>query len=99
MWRSVSDAQLDTFFGVSAAQWSAKQWKKLQKGETLTNDGVTTIASVMAMIDAARNKRRHEDMANDNAEAKAKNDSDSHNNDDDVYPTSGRFTKHYSADF
>jgi hypothetical protein len=46
MWRSVSDAELETFFGVSAAQWSAKQWKKLQQGETLTNDGATTTASV-----------------------------------------------------
>jgi hypothetical protein len=37
MWRSVSDAELDTFFGVSAAQWSAKQWEKLQQGEPPTS--------------------------------------------------------------
>jgi hypothetical protein len=46
MWRSVSDDELDTFFGVSATQWSAKQWKKLQQGETPINGGATTTASV-----------------------------------------------------
>jgi hypothetical protein len=46
MWRSVSDAELDTFFGVSATQWSAKQWNKLQQGGTpTTNNGAATTAA------------------------------------------------------
>ena len=31
LWKSVSDSELDDFFGVSAVHWSAKQWKKLQE--------------------------------------------------------------------
>lgn len=31
LWHSVSDTELDNFFGVSAVQWSAKQWRKLQE--------------------------------------------------------------------
>jgi hypothetical protein len=45
MWRSLSDAELDTFFGVSAAQWSAKQWKRLI-GRTTHRRWATTAASV-----------------------------------------------------
>jgi hypothetical protein len=33
-WSSVSEAQLDKFFGVSAKQWSAKKWKELQDEES-----------------------------------------------------------------
>mmetsp|Transcript_28332 Transcript_28332/g.77783 ORF Transcript_28332/g.77783 Transcript_28332/m.77783 type:complete len:642 (+) Transcript_28332:160-2085(+) len=31
LWQSVSDSQLDDFFGVSAVRWSAKQWRKIQQ--------------------------------------------------------------------
>jgi hypothetical protein len=33
-WSSVSEAQLDSFFGVSAVLWSAKKWKELQVEES-----------------------------------------------------------------
>lgn len=36
LWLAVSDAALDSFFGVSAVHWSAKQYKALQR-ETDTN--------------------------------------------------------------
>jgi len=31
LWHSVSDTELDSFFGVSATHWSAKQYRKLQE--------------------------------------------------------------------
>ena len=31
LWRSVSEAELDDFFGVSAVHWSAKHWRKLHE--------------------------------------------------------------------
>eukprot|EP00978_Attheya_sp_CCMP212_P024654 scaffold77824_cov56-Attheya_sp.AAC.3 len=40
-WSSVSEAQLDSFFGVSANQWSAKKWKELQ-GEELTQSPLSS---------------------------------------------------------
>jgi hypothetical protein len=56
MWCSVSDSELDTFFGVSPTQWFANQWKHLQQGESPTNDEATSsAASLLSAYFCTRN--------------------------------------------